>query len=79
VTARPVSAASLPSSTFHSRLRSPLDPPASAVTSSLVACGSAWEPTMSHQRRIVATAEGGGVVVVADADPAGVSAEAVDA
>jgi hypothetical protein len=34
---------------------------------------------MSHQRRIVATAEGGGVVVVADADPAGVSAEAVDA
>jgi hypothetical protein len=78
VTARPVSAASLPSSTFHSRLRSPLDPPASAQIS-LVACGSAWEPTMSHQRRIVATAEGGGVVVVADADPAGISAEAVDA
>ncbi len=36
---RPSSCASRASSTFHSRSRLPLEPPASAVMSSLVACG----------------------------------------
>jgi hypothetical protein len=56
VTARPVSAASRASCVFHARIRSPLLPPASAVTSSRVAVGYNTWPVRSHQRRMVATA-----------------------
>ena len=53
---RPVSAASLASSVFHSRVRYPLEPPPSAVISSRRAAGQAAWPALAHQPRIVATA-----------------------
>ena len=57
VTARPISAANWASSVFHARIRYPLDPPASAVTSSRVAVGYSICPACCHQRRSVATAK----------------------
>lgn len=56
VTARPVSAASLASSTFQARTPCPSGPPVSAVTRSFVASGKWAHPISAHQRRIVATA-----------------------
>ena len=52
----PVSAAKRASSVFHSRVRYPLEPPPSAVISSLAAPGQASWPALSHHVRIVWTA-----------------------
>jgi hypothetical protein len=56
VTGSPVSPAKRASSVFHSRVRYPFEPPPSAVISSRVAPGQAWRPALSHQVRIVLTA-----------------------
>ena len=55
VICRPVSVANSASSVFHNRNREPLDPPASAVITNLVAVGYVPAP-MVHHRRIDSTA-----------------------
>ncbi len=55
-TSRPVASATRCSSSFHSRLRGPFEPPASAVASRRFASGYAWRPIRSHQRRTVSAA-----------------------
>src|SRR2546425_407444 len=55
---QPMASASSCNATFHKRMREPLLPPASAITSSSLALGYTREPICCHQRRSDSEANG---------------------
>src|SRR3954453_19485732 len=79
VTDSPVSSAKPCNSRFHSRTRTPLRPPQSAVISNRGAGGVGGPAERPPQGPNSLEGEGGGVVIDAEIDPSGIRGDVVDA